>query len=262
MSLPQPPRIIKDSAGARSAWRLRSSGNNEGDRFTQSLRSATIRSAYFSVIKRTIVRAMRFSSPFSVVTATVDGDILSVMAATNEGFTVPQLSVIVRHRSVEGIRRSVNRLVTEGILDCERVGRTSLYRFNHDHLDAEPIREISRARERFIHRLQDRLSSWTHPPVFASLFGSSASGAMKPESDIDIFLVRPNNAEHNRWNRDVDALASDASRWTGNDVRMLVLSHEEITSGRSDEPVVDDIRRFGIPIMGQIAEIAIRGSAQ
>ncbi|MHB1783719.1 MAG: hypothetical protein ACYCTE_13755 [Acidimicrobiales bacterium] len=73
--------------------------------------------------------------------------------------------------------------------------------------------------------------------------------ALRPDGDIDIFLVRPGivGADEDPWRTQVVLLEQDAATWTGNDVRALELSEpEDVTSGLREGSVVADIRASGI----------------
>ncbi len=81
-------------------------------------------------------------------------------------------------------------------------------------------------------------------------FGSVGRGDHHGDSDLDLFLVRPHDADGS-WSDDVAALAATASRWTGNDVRPLEYGEAEIEGG--DDPVLRDIEQSGITLSGDRA---------
>ena len=196
---------------------------------------------------------MRLQSPFGVVTATLDGDVLSVLAGAEDWFTVQRIQRIVRDRSAEGIRKTLHRLVREGIVDEQQAGRASLYRLNRDHLAAGPIIEIANLRGTFIDKLRSEMQSWPLPPTFAALFGSAATGTMTERSDIDLFLLLPSNAEEmaeEQGSALLDDLVNRSSRWTGSDVRPLTFTQAEAEGAAGDEPVLQFIADEGIPIVG------------
>lgn len=193
---------------------------------------------------------MRLQSPFGVVTPTLDGDVLSVLAGADDWFTVQRIQQIVRDRSAEGIRKTLQRLVREGIVDEQQAGRASLYRLNRDHLAASAISAIANLRGIFVDRLRTEMQSWPSPPTFAAIFGSAATGTMTESSDIDLFILRPNNAEDEQWSARLDDLVQRASRWTGSDVRPLTFTLGEAHGAAVDEPVLQFIADDGIPIVG------------
>jgi hypothetical protein len=75
---------------------------------------------------------------------------------------------------------------------------------------------------------------------------------MTVESDIDILLVRDDSMPVDIWDAQVSALASDVSRWTGNDARPLEYTVSELLAAR-DDPVVRDVLEDGLTVAGQRA---------
>jgi predicted nucleotidyltransferase len=193
---------------------------------------------------------VELSHPLATVTPTLDGDVLAVLALDEATFTTGQLHRILLRHSEEGIRKVLRRLTEQGIVLSERVGNTYNYRFNREHLAAEHISALARLQETFLRRLQERLRSWEVPPVYAAVFGSAARGAMTPDSDLDLLLVRPDDALEEIWGTQVEDLASDVTRWLGNDVRPLQFSAAEIVTWAGEEPVLRDVLDEGLTVAG------------
>ena len=183
---------------------------------------------------------MQLQSPFGVITPTLDGD---------DWFTISAINNMLTGRSHEGVRRVLARLVAAGIVDEQVAGRTKLHRLNREHLAAPAIIEIAGLRRTFLDRVRDELESWDNVPTYAALFGSAATGEMSGLSDVDIFLLKPSGAAP-RWEEQVHALTLVASRWTGNDVRIFVLSDDEVRGQRDLQPVLGDISDHGVAILG------------
>lgn len=78
----------------------------------------------------------------------------------------------------------------------DQVGRTNTYRLNTEHLAAEPILALSRLTATFLDRLESHLEGWGEELKYAAVFGSAATGRMTLGSDIDLFLVRASDSEH------------------------------------------------------------------
>lgn len=114
---------------------------------------------------------------------------------------------------------------------------------------------LASVRTVFLERLHATLGEWAQPPVFAALFGSASRGDMRPDSDIDIFLVRPDglDAEHEAdWHRNTDRLQQDTTAWTGNDARVLEMSSAEVRSGlAADDPLLGAVRTEGRVLYGE-----------
>lgn len=190
---------------------------------------------------------MEIQRPFAVITNSVDGDVLRVLAGARAEFTVPQLHRLIGNRSVAGIRETVRRLVSQGIVDEHGIGRDRAYALNDDHLAAGAIREIADLRAALIARLRDRLASWSHPPVFAALFGSAARGEMAPDSDLDLVLVRPDGAADDIWLTQLADLTRDATAWTGNDTRIIDLTADEVAAA-SFRPLLTAVAGEGVAL--------------
>ena len=209
---------------------------------------------------------MELGRPFAVITPTVDGDVLGVLAHADKPFTPGEVQRLGGAWSESGIRKALSRLAEQGIVRAEKVGPVTAYRLNRDHLAAGPLIELADLRRTFITRLRSKIASWQVTAPFAALFGSAARGGMRPTSDIDVFVVRPDDALLSdaddaadddagtlaaTWGAQVSSLQHDASAWTGNDVRVLEMSRSEVRSGlEAGEQVLDDIRRDGIVLVG------------
>ena len=133
-----------------------------------------------------------------------------------------------------------------------RVGdAATTYELNRDHLAADavialaqPGADPARAR-RDVHRVMEA------PPVYAALFGSWARSRATVDSDVDLFLVRPDEADDTEWEAQVVALQQVVSRWTGNDARPFVIDESDLPErADSTRPPIDPQRRrplFGDP---------------
>jgi len=192
---------------------------------------------------------MRTQRPLGVVTPTVDGDVLTVLARADDWFTVGELRTRIGGRSLEGIRRTLARLVEEGIVTSRSAGRTAIYRLNRSHLAAGAIMELARLDETLHERLVSTLESWKLRPGYAAMFGSAARGEMRAGSDLDLFLQRPEGPPE-LWHDQVSALVRDARAWTGNDPRVLEMTEAELRGAAPAEPVLQSIVDEGIPLLG------------
>lgn len=193
---------------------------------------------------------MELGRPLSTVTPTLDGDILAILATVDSSFTAGQLHRMWGRHSVEGIRKALKRLVEQGIVLSNKVGQTFDYRLNRDHLAAEHIIGLARIKETLLARIEERLDSWDVPPVYAAVFGSAATGSMTVKSDLDLLLIRPDKADDGEWAAQVDTLAAEVTRWTGNDVRPLEFTLDEVASRGRDEPVLRDVLDRGLTVAG------------
>lgn len=202
------------------------------------------------------------SRPFQVVTPTVDGDVLGVLARAEASFTPPQVRDLIGFHSVGGVRNALVRLTAQGVVRSERVGRAYTYRLNRDHVTASHIVGLAEAGREVVQRMRDHIGSWAAPCEYAALFGSAAIGAMTEESDLDVLVVRPDSIDADsdaRWYAQLDAFTKASTSWTGNDTRILEMSASEVGQGARTERVLLDIARDGIALAGPSAYLSRYG---
>ncbi|MBB5787572.1 nucleotidyltransferase domain-containing protein [Jiangella mangrovi] len=192
---------------------------------------------------------MQLSQPLAVVTPTLDGPVLTALALADRAFTTGQLGRVLGRGSEEGIRKVLRRLAEQGVVSAEQVGPAVSYRLNRDHLAAQHIVGLASLRSTFLHRMEQKLAGWEQPPVYAALFGSAGRGEMRPDSDIDVLLIRANDADEVVWGRQVDDLVEVVTRWTGNDTRPLEYTVAELRRS-GGEPVLRDVLRTGVTVVG------------
>lgn len=74
---------------------------------------------------------------------------------------------------------------------------------------------------------------------------------MRPDSDIDVFVVRPQRADDDQWSAQIADLERAATVWTGNDTRVLEYDHADITRALGDR-VLLDVEQDGIHLAGSV----------
>ena len=196
---------------------------------------------------------MELDHPLRVVTSTLDGDVLRVLALAETEFTPPEIHRLVGEHSVAGIRKGLERLVRQGIVLQRGAGRGSLYQLNRDHLAAAAVVQLSRMKEELLVRMRQELEGWEIPSAYAALFGSAARTDMHPDSDIDLLVIRPRGieAEDDVWTDQLYEIAETVRRWTGNGTHVLELGEEEVREAAGNgDPVLVAIGEEGIRIQG------------
>lgn len=197
---------------------------------------------------------MDFRQPLHVIAPTLDGDVLLVLAGADAEFTGREVHRLVGHSSEQGVRKTLERLVAQGVVLRRSAPPAHLYRLNREHVAAPWIEGLAGLRGQLIERLREAIRGWRVRPVAAVLFGSAARGEGAPESDLDILLVRPAGQELDSepWSEQVTALQAAATAWTGNDTRVLDYSEEELHELQQPEPVLLEAVRDGIELAGSL----------
>jgi hypothetical protein len=191
--------------------------------------------------------------PHAIISRGVDADVLRVLAGTSEEMTGRNVHRLVGHGSNRTVQLALDRLTRQGLALVRELGPSKLYSFNRDHLAAGPVLELMGLPSQLVERLRELLRTWRTPPAYAALFGPAARGDGGPESDVDLFLVRPDDveADDDRWREQVAALAAAVPRWTGNQAAIAELSVTEAQRLLVDRPrIVEGLRRDAVPLKG------------
>ncbi|MHB2023617.1 MAG: nucleotidyltransferase domain-containing protein [Mycobacteriales bacterium] len=200
---------------------------------------------------------MDLSDPTRAITPTLDGPVLAVLAAAGKPLTVGQVADLAARGSEIGIRRSLARLVEQGIVRATLMGRNQVHELNRNHVAADVAVLLAGVRPAFWERFRDEFRAWKVRPLFASVFGSAARGDGDAASDIDLLLVHPplpgekkparispslqaqiadalaqflvssSQADAARqWEQQVDQLRERVEAWTGNPLQVIDLSFQ------------------------------------
>ncbi len=203
---------------------------------------------------------MDLRHPFGVVTPSVDGDVLAVLARADKAFSGRAVQRAISGTSQRTVLRALRRLEDQGIVQSQPAAPAILFRLNRRHLAAPMIEALASLRLQLIERLRETIESWELAPLVAVLFGSAARGDASEESDLDILLVRARgvDADDDGWRAQVAALEEAATAWTGNDARALEYGEEELPSLLGSERVIEDAVREGILLYGSMTTLKPR----
>ena len=228
---------------------------------------------------------MDVSDPTQAVTGTLDGPVLAALAAAGKPLTVGQLAKQTARGSEIGVRRSLARLTSQGIVRATLVGRNQVHELNREHIAAPVAILLAGLRNELWTRLRGDLARWRPKPVYACVFVSAARGDGDESSDIDLLLVHPPFQGDKRparaskgvlkdvgrfvdhaledatsmpagprlmaqWDKNVDGLRNRVHAWTGNPLQVVQLSLYEWREIASTNPaLLEDVNSDGIDIV-------------
>ena len=203
---------------------------------------------------------MDFSRPHRAIVPSLEGDVLAVLVGTRMPLTGREVSRLAG-ASHTGVRRALDHLVDHGLVTVEAAGAANLFQLNRDHVAADVALALAGLRQELLGRLRDHLARWDPAPVHVSLYGSAARRAGGPDSDIDLFVVRPDEVdpEEPSWENQLDDLRDSVSRWTGNEVQVVEISEHECAALVAEgHEVIRAIREDGVDLAGKPARMLLR----
>lgn len=194
---------------------------------------------------------MELQHPLAVVTPTLDGDVLCVLAGADAAFTGRQVARLLPDHSQKGVHNVLRRLVEQGVVTMAVAGPAHLYRLNREHLAAPHIIGICQLKDQLRRRVAELVAGWPVPAEAVILFGSAARGEMRPASDIDLLVVRPASVDEDAWIEQTTELAEEVSAWTGNDTRTVEMTPVEVLTGLAEgDGLLRSIRDEGQTLFG------------
>lgn len=189
---------------------------------------------------------MDFSAPYRVITPTLEGPVLRALGGVEGRLTRGQIVALVASASEAGVRKALGRLVEQGIVLEEQVGRQYTYAVNRDHLLWPHIEGLLRSGDELRNRVGELVAGWRIAPVSIELFGSVAQGVSDERSDLDILVVQPElgQGDEDAWDQQMSELHDRLVSWTGNECDLLVLDLDDLAKAfLSDDSIVRSAMR-------------------
>lgn len=230
------------------------------------------------------------TDPTRAVTATLDGPVLAVLASAGKPMTVGEVAALTPRGSEIGVRKSLARLVEQGIVRATEMGRNRVHELNREHVAAPVAETLAGLRLSLWKRFRVTLGAWNPRPAYGCVFGSAARGDGDARSDIDLLLVRapvagetdprrgsPGLAEivagyasefmaaqltarqASKWARQVEQLHELAPAWSGNPLQVVEMSTFEWADHRRRRTALfTEIDRDAIQVAGETSWPAAR----
>ncbi|GAB3224661.1 hypothetical protein GCM10027586_13200 [Kineococcus gypseus] len=183
---------------------------------------------------------MDLSDPMSAVIPSLEGQVLRVLAGTSHPLTASTVARLVSRGSVPGVRVALRRLTEVGTVLQDQVGRQYEYRANRAHAAWPAIQSAVDFADGFSASLDAEIARRVTGTagtggVTCAVFGSTARGTAREDSDVDLVLVVPDDAPPALGEELSRRLTEDIASFTGNAVNVLLLS-----TGQRDEMVARD----------------------
>lgn len=205
---------------------------------------------------------MDVARPYTVFSSPLDLEVLMVLRGTTRVLTGRDVARLASRGSPAGVQKALRRLTSHGIIRAEEAGRAFLYTLNRDHLAVPALEVLAGMRAELERRLQAEIDQWQLLPEHISLFGSAVRGDGDTSSDIDLFVVRPEGveADDEAWREQLDRLAQDAYRWTGNHLAVSEIDKRQLARLRRERPpVVESLSQNAITLSGPRADVLLGG---
>lgn len=231
---------------------------------------------------------MDLTDPTRSITATLDGPVLAVLAGSGKPLTAGEVAAQAARGSEIGIRRTLGRLVEQGIVRATEMGRNRVHELNRQHVAAPAAQMLADLRVELWKRMRERLGAWNPKPLYACVFGSAGRGDGDAQSDIDLLLVHPpfpgdtdprrrsgglsdatagyatefmaaplTERQLAKWRRQVDELHGLVPAWTGNQLQVLeVSSYEWADHHRRRTDLFENVQRDAVQVAGRPALIS------
>jgi predicted nucleotidyltransferase len=230
---------------------------------------------------------MNLSDPSMTIASTLDGPVLVVLANAGKPLTVSEVARNSVRGSEIGIRKSLGRLVTQGIVTAAEMGNSRLYSLNNDHVAAAIATRLAGLRTELWQRIAREVEGWSVRPLYACVFGSAARQDGDSTSDIDLLLVRPptlaefndakkrkpviegigiwakawtsrtlSDAQVKKWDASTDNLHGLVRRWTGNPLHVVSLSGVEWSEHRRKKSeIYQNIRKEEVRLYDELGPL-------
>lgn len=166
----------------------------------------------------------------------------------------------LHHKSAIG---ALERLELLGLVERQRGGRDHLFSLNRQHsLARNVLSPLFKAEQQFRKSLENRLAA-AGQGITESLvlFGSTARGEEKSESDLDICVVTSNASQRRKAERQLHAASKDLSEEFGVRVAWLFLSVEDLRRrSRQGDALLNDLLSDGKVLAGKPLSEVLRNA--
>ena len=168
---------------------------------------------------------------------------LAVLAQAGKPLTVGEVAALKPRGSEIGVRRSLARLVEQGIVRATEMGRNRVHALNREHVAAPVAEALADLRLVLWKRFRSTLSGWNPKPVYGCVVAGHA-----PE----FLSVQLTERQAAKWAVQVGQLHDLVRGWTGNPLQVVEMSACQWSDHRRRRTdLFDEISRDAIPPAGE-----------
>lgn len=200
---------------------------------------------------------MDLESPLRTIASPVEAEALRVLAGADAEFSAADIHRLIDSASPYGVRKALARLAGTGLVLLTTHGNATLWRGNRQHVLWPAIEAAVDARRLLLDRLRGELAN--RDGLAAYLYGSFARRSARPDSDIDILLVYPDDTSHDAIVDFAFDLGDQITAWTGNEGHLYNVTRSGLReSNEAAEPVMMSIRQDAVTLIGPEFEQLLR----
>jgi predicted nucleotidyltransferase len=188
---------------------------------------------------------MFFGEPFGGLIPGARGAVLSVLLRTGAPLTGRKVHALVSdEHSLWSVQEALKVLTQLGIVETQTIGRAGVHTVNEGHAVVAHLRVLADPMGMLRAAIAKAVGSEVESVI---VFGSIARGEASRDSDIDLAVIASPG-----WDGRTDL--EDAVRTSvGNGCDVLVFTPSQFQQlARSGEPVVSDILREGLALIGSM----------
>jgi predicted nucleotidyltransferase len=194
---------------------------------------------------------MNFGESFGGLMPGARGAVLGVLLRTGAPLTGRRIHSLVSGHSLGAVQQAVRDLQAIGVITTETIGRAGVHTINEQHEAVAPLRSLASPIE-MLTRVVAEVAGDVEAVV---VFGSVARGQARADSDIDLLVIAPTS-----WDGRA-VLQQQLHERLGNECDVLHLTRRAFARAVKDhEPVVAEILRDGVAIVGRLPRSSARAS--
>jgi predicted nucleotidyltransferase len=199
---------------------------------------------------------MDFSRNLSALFPGAHSIVLQELLRTPKQVTGRQLAMqLVDRLGKSRVSEVMQDLVRQGLVEREILGAAHLYSINKKHLCYELLNSLTQPVDLLLDLVTKQIGRWSPKPIAVVLFGSIAKGTAKPDSDIDLLIVRPRTVseDDDAWQDQLFRLTLAVQKATGSELNYLDYSQAELTRmAKSGARLAKELSQSGLVAFGKL----------